>query len=212
MLLLVATIVSPAIDLGRQFLTLDQHQPIAPRYFLIALPFVFLALAELLAPKLRRGGVGRALAIAVIVSFIFLNLREILRFLRVGRGHYSDAVSYISENSPAAGQLSILSDHEWRTTNTLKFYAARLLAEQQTLYVYDANQRDPDYSATGPPMWFIRHLGDVGAPPADSYTDPKTRMRYLFDREFPYYGLSGYSWYVYRRSDLLPAEPPPRGF
>ena len=115
-----------------------------------------------------------------------------LVILRGGRGHYLDAVLYMVErtNGPV---ITVLSDHPLRTGWVLEFYRFFVPPVQQ-MVIYDGTAPRPQWTQ-GPPMWVIVHSNRRGQPP-DQF------QGYVFDREFPYYGLSGYSWYLYRRRDL----------
>jgi hypothetical protein len=86
--------------------------------------------------------------------------------------------------------ITVLSDHPLRTEMVLEFYKFFVPPVQQ-LVIYDGTAQRPQWTH-GPPMWVIVHKNRRGEPP-DQF------QGYVFEREFPYYGLSGYSWYLYRR-------------
>jgi hypothetical protein len=186
--LAVAVIVSPALAITRQALVLDYPQPMHSRYFLVLLPLVMLAASIVLARGIHDKPMVRWTTVSAVAAFIVLSLWQTVRFIRVGRGHYSDAVVYMSQQTPGA-ELAIVSDHPLRTGMVLEFYS-RLLPPGTRIRVIDGT------SARANPQsapWLIMISDAPSAPPLPNVGP------YLFDREFTYYGLSGYSWYLYRR-------------
>ena len=103
----------------------------------------------------------------------------------------------MSENT-VAPQITVLADNAYRTGLPLDFYA-RLLPANKRLIVYRPQDTGQPVFDHGPPVWLIRHSNLTDSPPAQRYD--VNGMNYRFEREFPYYGLSGYTWYLYRRSD-----------
>ena len=65
-----------------------------------------------------------------------------------------------------------------------------MLPPGKELVIYD--DRTPAAARRFPPQWAIVHNNAHHAPPADHILD------FTFDRDFDFYGLSGYSWYIYR--------------
>lgn len=197
--LLVAMVVSPVLALVRQALILppERYQPIAARYFLLDLPFLFLAVAMLLPAVFRRRP-ARYFAGAALGAFVAINAWQIARFLHIGRGHYSAAVIYMADHTPPQQPITVLSDQPYRTGLVLEFYR-RVLPPGRPMDIYDGTQSPPPAFAHGPPRWFIRQYNLTGSPPAPRYN--VLDNLYVMDREFTYYGLSGYSWYLYRRQN-----------
>jgi hypothetical protein len=197
---LLTVVVMPFVAIALQIQFVEARQPIMARYFLVPFVFFLMGLTILLADWLRRRGARRMLAGTVVVGFVALNVYQTVLFLRVGRGHYQDAVTYMATYPPGRtppGVIVVSSDHPLRTGLVLYFYS-RMLPPQQQIVIY--NDMDVAHLAPrthGPPMWLVFHSPVRGAPPRGLAID-----QYVFDREFPYYGLSGYSWYLYRHRGL----------
>ncbi len=75
----------------------------------------------------------------------------------------------------------------------LAYYAAR--APEGKAFVYFSESRRDD-----PPIWFLRN--DFAQPPdlAPAIVGPGER-RYTLAGVFPYAGLSGWNWMLYRRAE-----------
>jgi hypothetical protein len=186
-LLVVSVVFSPAIALAYQIISTGQHQPIAPRYFIVPYAMFVVAASIALAEWVRRGGrTRRAVRSGLILVFVAANLWQTIRFLRVGRGHYADAVAYIARRTPSP-VIMVLPDDPLRSGMVLEFYARRVLPPEKRLQI-----------STGDVMWVVLANDDHHAPPAQRIE------QHVFDRDFDYYGLSGYSWYLYRGPMIAP--------
>jgi hypothetical protein len=194
-LVLVSAVISPALVLGRQLLFAQQRQPIAPRYFLVCYAIALLGAALGATFALRRGGAWRLLASTILGAFVLTNLAQTALFIRGGRGHYSDAVAYMLRRDPSSN-IRILSDHNLRTEMVLDFYSSRLEPPGRKLIIYDGNENPPTPRPLGPPMWVIVHSNKRNELPAAEFAG------FVFDREFGFAGLSGYSWYLYRSREI----------
>jgi hypothetical protein len=191
-LLLFAGIVVPLLVLFRQMRVMKDHpQPIQPRYFLVILPVLIIAISTLV-PKAGH----RMPALIALTIFFTANVWQTVNWLRIGRAHHSDAVLYMAQNSPG-GDVAIISDNLLRTTTLLRFYGDRVMPPGKKLIIFDGEEPIP--ADPGPPLWAVRAHYLTNTPPGMRYADPRTRALYVFDREFTHFGLSGYSWYVYRR-------------
>lgn len=196
LLLAAAAFLTPALVFVRQAIVMDRPQPIAPRYFLVLLPLLILCASILLPDVLRRPWM-RWPAITALAVFFAANLSQTFLWLQIGRGHYADAILYIAQHTPD-DTITVISDHYRRTTTLLNFYGSRVLPPNRNLLIFDGTEPIPPQ--IGPPLWAVRSFPFQNTPPAQSYTDPRTKARYLLDREFTFHGLSGYSWYLYRRA------------
>jgi len=167
------------------------------RYFLVIFPFIYLLAAASLASLYRRPGWGRPAFMAVMAVFILLNLASLWRFAIDGRGHYYDALKYMVDNSPEE-EILIGSDHDFRNKITVIFYAAYF--DKRHISYVDRNKR-----GANPPGWMIFHSLDVNYRPKERIYD--SGLAYDLKRGYRYAGVSGWSWFIYRRADL--PQPPP---
>jgi len=173
------------------------------RHFLVCVPFLLLLAASLLARASRRGRAGAALAAALLALYLAGNALHTADFLRLGRGHYAEAVAYMLERDPEP-ELTVGSDHDFRNSMLLAFHARALPAGRSLAYL----AKDA-WPADGP-RWLIVHSLAQDYAPAPSYVWAG-RVEYELARHFPYAGVSGWHWALYRRSAVAGGVSPGRG-
>lgn len=160
------------------------------RFFAPTFPFFSLLLAFLL------GRLGRAVNVrwvvpALVVVLVLAQCGRVWALLTVGRGQYSRALARMSaETGP--GRMTIGSDNDYRTHMILRFYVPRLHHPGGVTFV-----ARPDW-ATRPPAWLITQSASFERRPAQRIALPGG-ARYALVEEYPYAGLSGWRWFVYRR-------------
>jgi hypothetical protein len=164
---------------------------LAPRYFLVTVPFLLVLLASALARLARLGAAGRVFHAAALALFCVGNAVPIAALLRHGRGHYGDAVAYLVEHTPGDA-MTIGSDHDFRNGMVLGYYAERLRSKKEILYVEPGG-------GVPPPEWYLHH--DFADPPRSDPSIEVFGRRYVLAASFPYAGLSGWRWLLYRRHD-----------
>lgn len=169
-----------------------------PRYFVISVPFVLILCCRLLTRLHHAGRAPRILALLLLALFFVGNSIRVAAFLNDGRGHYLEAVKYIAAASGDKKTITVGSDQDFRNNLVLNFYSSYLPLEKNIKYV-KLDAWTPDE-----PEWVIRHTLTVGQQPQPSFTG-KNRVRYELQKSYPYSGISGFNWFVYRR-----AEPAPR--
>jgi hypothetical protein len=165
------------------------------RHFYACLPFVLLLAAGGLARLLRLGGAKRAAAAVLIFLFILGNaVRDrALSSAGPGRGHYLEAVERMAAGTPG-NVITVASDHDVRNRMLLDFYADFAIPRKSIEYV--PAERCP----ANPPDWYLMH---------GFFTDPRRAPIGLTLRGsptpfrlvdiYPYSGLSGWTWMLYRR-------------
>ncbi len=163
------------------------------RYFALSIPFLLLLLARTLGGLAARGSRGRWLHAAVLGAILAGNAYHVAVFLRVGRGHYREAVDYMLEHTQGP-DVTVTSDHDFRNKLMLWFYVPLAKLPKKVVYV-------PLWSA--PPEgveWLIRHsLEKDPHPPFETKVGPLT---YRLEYRAPFFGeLSGFHWFVYRRAE-----------
>jgi hypothetical protein len=182
----IACLAGPAALLaaGRR----DDHYP---RYFLVAVPFVLLLLARLLARGFRAGGLIRFACAAVVLAFVIGNGVRVADFLRHGRGHYRDALAYCVGHTPPGRAVTVGSDHDFRNRMVIDYHA-RSFPGRTIEYV-------PRDRWTGSaPVWMIVHDFEPEPRPEPTVVGPNG-LSYTHAATFRYSGLSGWNWHVYRR-------------
>jgi uncharacterized membrane protein len=163
------------------------------RHFLVCVPFVLLLLAGLLARLSRVSRTGAALALAALALYLGGNALRVADFLRFGRGQYREAIAYLLAHD-SARVLTVGSDHDFRNSVLLGYYARFVPADRELVYV-----AEDAWPADGP-RWLIVHSFARGFVPEPSYVFAG-RIEYRLAQHFPYAGVSGWHWAVYRRSD-----------
>ena len=184
-------VLTPAL-----LLAVVQRREIYPRYFVISAAFLLIALAELCDAALRRGGITRCTAIALLIASVIGNGIGIARLARLGRGSYSAAIADILAEAPS-GRITLGSDFDFRNRMVLGYYVPRLDAGRRVDYI------DQSKRPTQPPEWMLVHNLDRHAAPVAEYTDPANGEHYGLRNFYPYAGLSGWSWAEYRREHAL---------
>lgn len=163
------------------------------RHFLVCVPFLLLLLASVLARLSRAGRIGAALASALLVLYLVGNAVRVADFLFLGRGHYRDAVEYMVAHDPNR-VLTVGSDHDFRNSMLLGYYARFVPKDRELVYVAEG-----EWPPEGP-RWLIMHSQDAGFEPAQSYVYAG-RVEYTLAGLFPFSGVSGWHWFLYRRTD-----------
>jgi hypothetical protein len=196
----VQIIIAPAV-----FGLLAPPELLYERYFLLPLAFWLLLPALALADLLRRGAAWRSLAALALVAFCAGNLLRTTRLLQLGRGGYLEALTFIAEHSEGETIL-IAGDHDFRHRMIIEFYADRIPTDKE--FIYKGRYVMPREGAD----WYLAHSFDRTPDPG-----PRARDRYgnVYDlaASYPCAGLSGWSWFVYRRGEtplMVRGRPGPR--
>jgi len=163
---------------------------LAPRYFLVVVPFFLFLLALALDRLARHRAWGKAACGALLLAFAIGNGIRIERLATIGRGHYRDAVEFLLQVSPP-GPVTVGSDHDFRNRMLLAYFAQEVPGGRSIAYL------TPDRWTARDPTWIILHdfASDARSP---SSLSTRNGGSYHLARQFPYYGLSGFNWYLYR--------------
>jgi hypothetical protein len=161
------------------------------RYFLVGLPFYFLMAGRALAALMRGRAFAKAACVFLLVFFMSGNVQRTFDLTTVGRGGYRQALDYLA--AQASGSDIILgSDHDFRNKMVLLYYSQFLPAGKRLLYF------DQDRLPAGGPEWFVAHSQEAGFRPANRMV-VDAHGEYALAQHFPYKGLSGWHWAIYRR-------------
>ena len=161
------------------------------RYFLLAVVFFLLLASQVCCWLWRRGGIWRWLAAVLVTGVLVGNGVHISRLIEVGRGGYLAALRYMEEQT-IGPTLTLASDHDFRNGMVIAYYAPFLGGEKPLQY-FPAGQ----WSSPGP-EWVLKHeISQNRRPPPEFRLPDGTTYRLV--REYPYAGLSGWSWWIYHR-------------
>ena len=163
------------------------------RYFFACAPFALILAAGSLARLLRGGRAARAAGAALIGLFALGGAVQVRALATAGRGHYMEAVQRMGAETPG-DVVTVGSDHDFRNGMLLDYYAAYLPPSKRLVYVH-AEER-----AASPPDWIVTHgqFTDARLAPI-ALTYPGAPGVYRLVEVYPYAGLSGWTWMLYRR-------------
>ena len=187
-----ALLVAPAVVLvasGREFVHV--------RYFTVILPFFYLAVARALVPLVRISRAGAAVVILLFTLFTAGSLQHTAGLLTFGRGAYLEAIGYMVSRGTGP-EIHVGSDHDLRNGSLLAFYGRYLPAGRSLVY------HPMDAWPKNGVEWVIVHddlEGSVPYPVAE-----RNGVRYELQRTFPFAGLSGFNWHIYRNAGPVIAQ------
>ncbi len=182
-------VVAPALLLGFNRPTL-----LYERYFYLNLVYFLILLSYLASRLVARGPLGRAGVVVGLAAIVCGNMALAADFLRVGRGHYLDALEYIAEQS-TGGVTRLAGDDDFDNTTYLGFYAQYLPEGHQLFY---SNFNKPAAPGEHAPEWLMIHGQQR---PFESAAEIRTSAGATYRRVnvYPCGRLSGYSFALYRR-------------
>lgn len=164
----------------------------APRYLLFSVTFFSLLLGHAASLWIARGGPARFATLALLALSLVLNTAGDLELIRLGRGSYHVAVSFLLEHGSASA-ITVTSDHDFRNGLLLAHYAAAARGGARIQYL--SSKRLPAAGSE----WLILHrnAGDSSAEPPAHFQ----LAQHAYDKRLalPCATTSGMSWYVYRR-------------
>lgn len=158
------------------------------RYFLVTFPFLYLLCVHGLCALYLRPGAPRAVFFVLVAVFCAMNLKSGVELVEYGRGSYSEAMEYMAEETPG-DEVVVSGDHDFRNSLVTGFYA-RFFTGKKFVYI-DRGDRSVV------PEWFLAHSVDAGRRPPEFVFDSGTR--YSLKRSYGFAGVSGWSWFVYRK-------------
>lgn len=189
----LAVVVMPTV-----LIAVTGRREVYPRYFLIPVTFIQLTLALAVAAFDLRGRQGRILSGILFACVLAGNSLHAFRLMHVGRGGYFPLLADLVAETPG-DEIVVGSDHPFRNGLVLWFYS-QYLPETKRLAHLNEDQWPPQG-----PDWFLLHLLDREAQPPSELKDPKGH-RYRLEHFYPYAGLSGWGWGLYRNESA--ANPP----
>lgn len=160
-----------------------------PRYLAVLVPFTLLLVGSALGRLAQASRAGATAAVLALAVFLAGNALQLAALFRDGRGRYGEALAFMLERS-ASHAVAIGGFNDFRNPLVLQDQARRLGAAERVTYV-DLT-RDP--AAT--PEWIL--VIDGHAAPDGPATFERAGRTYALARVFPYAGLSGWSWLLYR--------------
>jgi hypothetical protein len=164
-----------------------------PRYFYVIIVALLVLASYVLGRVDRWDRAGLPAFVGLVALFLLGNAAALYDFLTHGRGQYRAAVEYMAANSPP-GVIQVTSDHDFRNPMLLKYYSSFLPAGRE--FGYHSMSTPP----ADPPEWLILHSEQPEVRFHRHVADERGN-RYSLARVFPYAGLSGFHWALYRPAD-----------
>jgi hypothetical protein len=187
--------------LGPGLLLALHREVVFERYFLMSAAFMLLPVSMALGDLRERGGMRQAAGALALTGILAGNMSLVARLQRDGRGAYREALAFIAACTPG-DPISLASDHDFRNGVLIDYYRHTLPGRQIIYYARGA------WPATGPD-WFIAHRQSAGADPPRTLT--MGPAQYRLAKVTRYSLLSGWDWYIYRKSPPSSARPLPTG-
>jgi hypothetical protein len=185
---LCAILILPALMILVESFLSDRVMRYFPRYFLVGHIAFLLLTTYWLGDVFRDEKSKRALCLAAVALFCLGNLNQTVSFLRFGRGHYREALEYLAKATPGE-QIRVCSNHDFRTTMILAYYHRYLPPNKELVYLSGDDRASADWCIFG------SSIPLRGGPKVVIAQD----KRFVLRKYFPFYGLSGSGWLVYRR-------------
>jgi len=181
--------------------TLHHSDAIYVRHFIVGSSFLLIVISLVLARLCERGWAGQALCVVLMISYFGLNSRHLIALIKYGRGHYSDAVRFLIENTKRS-EITVGSDHDYRVSLVLRYYVDQASGEQTFTY-YPRNS----WPHQGP-EWLVYHAESIeDSSSAQARITDGFGNNYKLVKTFPTAPLSGLHWFVYRNQPANSTKP-----
>ncbi len=169
------------------------------RYYLFALVFLVPLAAQGLAGAWHRGRMGKTVCLVLLAMFLAGSARSNALFLAHGRGDMRAVIARLVE--PGRGAVvRVGADYKWRF-GIIATYHGRDVAPGIRFEILQLGGFGP-----APPRWLVLHhyptSGAVAFAARGRQPAPRVKAagaRYVLDRVYRHWGLSGFDWMVYRR-------------
>lgn len=164
------------------------------RHLFACAPFALILCARTLARLLRGRPAAKAAGAVFLGLFLAGNAARDRALAAEGRGHYLEALERMARDTAGAA-VTVAGDHDFRDPMMLRFYAPYVAGAKTFRYV-----KSEDWGRGEIPEWYLRH---------DFVPDPRAAPIALTFRDgsayglvdvYPYSGLSGWTWALYRRA------------
>jgi hypothetical protein len=177
--------LAPALTIGLQNLSPNAAPSLQVRYLLIPFTFSLILLARYFAAVMQQSLWARMICIFILALTTLGNGYHLGRFLAVGRGDYRAALEHMAANNGSSTITWSSNDlgNTVRDSTMLMYYQHFLPAGTAIRPVAD-------------PTWLIFNVEEIPPTPPTFHFGSNT---YQFDSIYPAYGLSGWSWILYKK-------------
>jgi hypothetical protein len=161
------------------------------RYYIISLPFFYLLFAFVVGRLFHAGKMGKILYGAILLTFVIGNMNLNLKLIELGRGQFREALQYIVKNTDKE-QITLGSDSDFRTKMVLAHYMNEDPELKRLHYI--AIDKWPAEGVD----WALIMAEDTDFIPPVQISGNRGNT-YELRHKFLHSGLSGWSWYLYRK-------------
>lgn len=173
-------------------IVVTQRKEVYPRYYLGAVVFLYLVMAQLASRVWVTCGRAGRIAVIVLSSVItFGNGIHLARLYEFGRGRGLTMVRWIDEHTTGR-EVVISSDHDFRHSRVLIYGSSRLKSGKPFVYLPMASLSSES------PEWLLTHSFQPGWVPEEQINVAGKQYRLV--RVFRYAGLSGWHTAVYQHA------------
>jgi hypothetical protein len=192
----IATVVAPAL-----ILVIRRPTQLYERYFYLNVLFL-LVLCSYAAGRLwRLGALGRSTVALALLLYSCGNARLTYDFLRVGRGHFRDALDHMVSHSTRP-DITIATNGKVTHNAVYTLFYRRYRPEHDRIKLVNVTRE------TIAPEWVLFNSQESEFRPPQEVFPFDNRQAYVLEGVFPFAGLSGMHFAVYHRlSDVAGASP-----
>jgi hypothetical protein len=184
-------------------LTLHPPELIYERYFYVNLVLLLVLFSYLFSRLWVLRPVGPIAVVTALALFVAANGWQTFDFLRVGRGHFREALELILESDPDQKEIHIANDgHRSRPVLYTQFYGRYVAGHT---FVFD----DLRPNLKKFPEWMIIATGEQPYGDSRDLRFEGGNGYYRIQQVFPYAGISGFTIAVYRWQNEADAQPGP---
>jgi hypothetical protein len=181
--------------------TLHHSDAIYVRHFIVGSSFLLILISLVLARLCERGWPRQILCALLLISYFALNSWDVAAVLKYGRGHYTDAVHYLIQNTKRP-EITVGSDHDFRVSLVLRYYVDQASGDQT--FTYYPRSSWPHQG----PEWLVYHKESIEDPSsAQANITDDFGNHYELEKTFPTAPLSGLHWFVYRNKGRNSSNP-----
>lgn len=163
------------------------------RHFVLSLPFALTLAARTLARLLRGAAPARAAALLLLALHLGASGAGLRALWADGRGRYREALADMAR-ATAGPVVTVASDHDFRNPALVEYHGPFAAPGKAFAYVPGGG------GAAAGPEWYLMHFFETDPRVAPVALTFRGGERFEKTGFYPYAGLSGWSWAVYRRA------------
>lgn len=186
------------------------------RHFYVSFIFLQLLGSYLFGKASQQNVVVRGVAAIAIAAVVFGNIAAANNFLKIGRGHFREALQYVAAHTDGP-DIYIQGEQELRDAAHLHFYSQFLSADGRVRYrnvvtnnhlVYQKSpSKMPPDSAPEVQDWVLIESQAQPFEPPPMVVGQGRQDEYVLEKVFRYAGMSGFHFAVYRHAAKRGASP-----